>query len=157
MSAIVTLLSRNGRRSGTGRSVNSLGKKDVCCAADGVVAETLDGGTERNAATLSATRTSNQSAGIAAEIARCQQFKDPNWVTASVAPRSFPNRLNVAQVNIHGVSIAGMNRLPVSGGSRGLPHAHAGRDSPSTSGLPGTEEGHEADAIDIAQGRQSVT
>ncbi len=65
MSAIVTLLSRNGRRSGTGRSVNSLGKKDVGRAADGVVAETLDVGTERNAATLCATRTSNQSAGIA--------------------------------------------------------------------------------------------
>jgi hypothetical protein len=47
MSAIVTLLSRNGRRRGTGRGVNSLGKKDVGCAADGVVAETLDGGAER--------------------------------------------------------------------------------------------------------------
>ncbi len=47
MSAIVTLLSRNGRRSGTWRGVNSLGKKDIGCAADGVVAETLDGGTER--------------------------------------------------------------------------------------------------------------
>ena len=32
---------------GHGESVNSLGKKDIGCAADGVVAETLDGGTER--------------------------------------------------------------------------------------------------------------
>jgi hypothetical protein len=48
MSAIVTLLSRNGRRSGTGIGVNSLGKKDVGCAADGVVAETLDGGASRH-------------------------------------------------------------------------------------------------------------
>jgi len=45
MSATPTLLSRSGRRSGKGRgseNVNSLGKKDVGCAADGVVAETLD-------------------------------------------------------------------------------------------------------------------
>lgn len=47
MSAIVTLLSRNGRRGGTRRGVNSLEKKDVGCAANGVVAETLDGATER--------------------------------------------------------------------------------------------------------------
>jgi hypothetical protein len=52
MSAIVTLLSRNGRRNGTGRgkgseNVNSLGKKDVDCATNGVVAETLDGGKTR--------------------------------------------------------------------------------------------------------------
>lgn len=46
MSATPTLLSRNGRRSGTGRGVNSLGKKDVGCATNGVVAETLDGRAE---------------------------------------------------------------------------------------------------------------
>jgi hypothetical protein len=55
MSATPTLLSRNGRRSGTERgseNVNSLGKKDVGCAANGVVAETLDGGAEPHSPNL---------------------------------------------------------------------------------------------------------
>jgi hypothetical protein len=101
MSAIVTLLSRKERRNGTGRGVNSLEKKDVGCAADGVVAETLDDGTERMQQRFAQrARVINQQ-GLQRRSRDASNSGDPSRVTAIRCAPLFPNRLTSLKVNIH--------------------------------------------------------